>query len=634
MTDRLKGVPVDLFLALDPLGLSLAQRACGQLRDGGLRPTLAYDQSLAPTHMSSEAQAGSADLRDVDLATAASTRLAVDGDWPPHLQGSVRVVYTSPLEFANPNALVWSLAEALHATDAPRVGLFLPPQRSREREKTVREVLKLLDPVRPIVFGGTRTALLRGRRGPRNTRRWASLGEADIARVVPQLDAVVCESVWTGCGSPSAAAVLAARERIGLVTSAQVADDFDEGFTADPASPRALADAISAAARTTRSRDDSTTDHQHAVTSRFAYGAQVAALRGHFGNAPRPKLGIGPRNGNGQAWAWAQALRNRRPALAVEVFAAEYPTGRLAMTHDVDVSIPLEDWRQRGWQSWWAHRLHTQFSHVLIEQGLTACGMLNGTRFFDDLPVMLRGGLRVGLVFRGSEIRNPAAHAARERWSPFADPQEPVTAQLQTRFEAERRSLAMFDVPVFVTTLDLLDDIPHATWLPQVLDTQMWCPGAPILQRARPVVLHAPSRTGLMKGSQWVDDACQPLHDAGVIEYRRLHGVPFSEMPSRIRDADIVIDQMALGSYGVLALQAMASERLVLGHVSARVRGRLSDPIPVLQAEPPDLRRVLEHALTDRAASQSLARLGRAYVDKHHSGQESADRLLEQLIEG
>jgi hypothetical protein len=348
----------------------------------------------------------------------------------------------------------------------------------------------------------------------------------------------------------------------------------------------------------------------------------------------RYKIGIGPRNGNGQAWAWAQALRRKRPTLPVEAFAVDHSGGRLAMVHKCDVLISKADWRRREWQKWWAHRLQAQFSHLLIEQGLTACGSLHGKRYFDDLPYLLESGIKVGLVFRGSEIRDPAAHAARERWSPFADPADPLTAELQAVVAEPRRRLRDFDVPLFVTTLDLLDDVPQATWLPQVLDLDDWSPG-PIsaLARDRPIVLHAPPRTEQMKGSQWVDDVCESLHHAGAIDYRRLHGVPFAEMPSRIREADIVIDQLALGSYGVLALQAMACERLVVGHVSERVRNRLDETLPVLQAEPPELERVLTEVLADRADGQALARCGRDYVRRYHSGEESADRLLRHLVD-
>lgn len=76
----------------------------------------------------------------------------------------------------------------------------------------------------------------------------------------------------------------------------------------------------------------------------------------------------------------------------------------------------------------------------------------------------------------------------------------------------------------------------------------------------------------------------------------------------------------------------MACQRLVIGHVNDRVRERLEEPLPVLQAEPPDLRRVLEEALAEAEWARSFADRGREYVLRFHSGDESADRLLHRLM--
>ena len=42
-----------------------------------------------------------------------------------------------------------------------------------------------------------------------------------------------------------------------------------------------------------------------------------------------------------------------------------------------------------------------------------------------------------------------------------------------------------------VSTPDLLLDLPGAVWLPVVVDTELWRPGPPVLEREVPVVLHA-----------------------------------------------------------------------------------------------------------------------------------------------
>ncbi len=635
LSRKLDDLTPDLILALDPLALQVAQSASVRGRGRGASIAVGYDRARFPVADSGWDRREAALLGNVDLGTAASSALASDQRWPQSLTSEVSVVYSSPLGLAADTARAKLLADELgQASRSGVVGLFLP---WRLTEGELSRVVQAVTPIasdRLVVFGSKFQLASCRRRLEDDAASLQPLpDEDDIPSILPYLDVVVCPSTWAPDLPPSVMAVASAIRGQPLIASSSVCEELGFGVSIASPRPEATAAVIGGAL------DGMTTErhratHPAAGAASLSYAEQARRVRATLNATARYKVGVGPRNGNGQAWAWAQALRRQRPTLPVEAFAVDHSGGRLAMVHESDVFISNADWRRREWQKWWAHRLQAQFSHLLIEQGLTACGSLHGKSYFDDLPLLLDSGIKVGLVFRGSEIRDPAAHAARERWSPFADPDDPLTAELQAVVAEPRRRLRDFDVPLFVTTLDLLDDVPQATWLPQVLDLDDWSPG-PIsaLARDRPIVLHAPPRTEQMKGSHWVDDVCESLHHAGAIDYRRLHGVPFAEMPSRIREADIVIDQLALGSYGVLALQAMACERLVVGHVSERVRNRLDETLPVLQAEPPELERVITDALADRAGSQALARCGRDYVRRYHSGEESADRLLRHLVD-
>lgn len=362
-----------------------------------------------------------------------------------------------------------------------------------------------------------------------------------------------------------------------------------------------------------------------------ARGAVAQETSGHRLPAAVPAgevrtFAIGPRNGNGQPWAWTSALAAAYPAIRSEVFGVQYPTGRMDMVFPCHRSIPLADWRSLDWQLSWARHLLTDVSHLLIEQGLSACGTLNGKHFFADLPMLRAHDVTVGLVFRGSEIRNPAHHAAREPYSPFADPADDFTALLQRQVDQLRPHVDAFEGEVFVTTLDLKDDLPDATWLPHVLDVDRWAGGGPLLRGRVPVVVHAPSKEA-MKGSALIDAVCQPLAAAGRIEYRRLRGIPFEQMPDTLRAADVVIDQFALGAYGVLASQALAAGRLVVGHVSDRVRARLPVELPIVEAEPATLADVLLSLLDDPDAANEQAGRGEDYVRRFHSGRYSVGQL-------
>jgi glycosyltransferase involved in cell wall biosynthesis len=186
-----------------------------------------------------------------------------------------------------------------------------------------------------------------------------------------------------------------------------------------------------------------------------------------------------------------------------------------------------------------------------------------------------------------------------------------------------------FEGPKFVTTNDLVDYLPDATWLPVVVDTVEWSNAEqPMAHAGLPVVFHTPSRRSL-KGSDVVDQIARDLEEEGRIRYVGRSALSRDEMRAEMLAADIVIDQLKLGDYGITAVEAMSGGRVVIGHVADRVRERIDGDVPIVEASAENLRDVLLDLIgrPDRAAE--LADAGRAYVARWHDGSHSAQVLAE-----
>lgn len=339
-------------------------------------------------------------------------------------------------------------------------------------------------------------------------------------------------------------------------------------------------------------------------------------------------LGIGPANMAGQAWAWTRAVRRELPDVGVEVFAVPHPS----LAFPADVSLPADAFaRDARWQVELEMHLQAELTHVLIEAGRPVAGTLNGSTFVADAARMRDAGMTVGLVFHGSEIRDPRLHAQRYEWSPFRDPKHPLTARLQRQVDALAPLVAAFDGPTYVSTPDLLDDLPDATWLPVVVDLDVWTPGDEPLRRDRPVVVHAPSNRAL-KGTELIEPVLARLEDDGLITYRRIEGVAAAEVPALIRSADVVLDHFGIGNYGVLTCEAMATGRVSISHIHERVRARVPVGIPTLEATPDTLAEVLRRVLDEREWARSVAARGPAFVRDWHDGSRSVSALTPFLL--
>jgi hypothetical protein len=195
---------------------------------------------------------------------------------------------------------------------------------------------------------------------------------------------------------------------------------------------------------------------------------------------------------------------------------------------------------------------------------------------------------------------------------------------------------ASLGVPVFVSTPDLLEDLPEAVWCPVVVDIDRWATTRLPFELDRlPVVVHAPS-SAAVKGSALIEPAMRRLDDAGLIEYRRLTDVPSAAMPTAIADADIVLDQFRIGSYGVAACEAMAARRVVVGYVSDAVRSRVrratGAEVPIVEADADSIESVVRSLIDDPDGSRRAARLGRDFVVDLHGGARSSAALVDAWI--
>jgi glycosyltransferase involved in cell wall biosynthesis len=178
-----------------------------------------------------------------------------------------------------------------------------------------------------------------------------------------------------------------------------------------------------------------------------------------------------------------------------------------------------------------------------------------------------------------------------------------------------------------VGSFDATRWVPGAEVIPPGIDVRAIDP-APPTDRARPVILHAPS-SRRRKGTEHVIAACDGL-DADLVLVEGLH---HSEAFERYREADIVVDQLNAGWYGLFAIECMALGKPVVSflHEEAVKRSAqaLGARVPIVPATKDDLRARLEPLVASAAERRRIGAESRAYVERVHDLERVADRLLD-----
>lgn len=361
-------------------------------------------------------------------------------------------------------------------------------------------------------------------------------------------------------------------------------------------------------------------------TQRFDPGHPSPVLE--FPRDAPVRLLVAPTNSAGQGWAWARA--------------AERLEGVVARTMQIDMnrftrfpadqSVTRGEYRwSRRWQRAQRRAVLQGVTHVLLESASPLFGDPHRRDVRGELRQLRHAGIEVALLFHGSDIRSPSRHRARARWSPFGPDGWDQTAALE-RVTAENAALAAeAGVPLYVSTPDLLVDLPDAQWLPVVVDPDRWATArAPFANRERPLVVHIPSRT-IVKGTDLIDPVLQRLADEGLVDYRSITGLSNDEMVAAYGDADIVVDQLRIGTYGVAACEAMAAGRLVVSHVDEQVRAvveqRCGEALPIIEADAETLESVVRDIVAHPARFATAATAGPGFVRAHHDGSRSVQAL-------
>jgi glycosyltransferase involved in cell wall biosynthesis len=177
-----------------------------------------------------------------------------------------------------------------------------------------------------------------------------------------------------------------------------------------------------------------------------------------------------------------------------------------------------------------------------------------------------------------------------------------------------------------VGSYDAIRWVPEAEVIPPGVDLSRIDP-VPPSDRARPLIVHAPS-SRRRKGTEHVVAAVAGLDaDLELVE-----GLRHDEAFERYKAADMVVDQLNAGWYGLFAIEAMALGKPVVTFLRdeavRRTEQAVGTRVPLVPATAETLREALRPLVADAARRREVGAASRAYVEHVHDLERVTDRLL------
>jgi glycosyltransferase involved in cell wall biosynthesis len=281
-------------------------------------------------------------------------------------------------------------------------------------------------------------------------------------------------------------------------------------------------------------------------------------------------------------------------------------------------------WRQLIRRGEFLRRAVAEYDVFHFNFGQTILSIRRLGHVVDELAWLRRRGKTILFTYQGSDVR-PADHCPCTK---------PECRQLDRyRGPAAQRALRYAD-RVFYQNPDLRQWLPGASFLPYAAVDPSSLRQKPLPEREELVVVHAPTDR-VIKGTRHVVEAVDALRDEGIeIRLDLVEGVTRDIALERLARADLLIDQLMLGWYGTVAVEAMAIGRPVMAYI------REDEPednpfgaeLPVVRTTPATLIDDLRALAADRDRRSELGAAGRSFVEQHHDPVRLARTALDGLV--
>jgi glycosyltransferase involved in cell wall biosynthesis len=167
-------------------------------------------------------------------------------------------------------------------------------------------------------------------------------------------------------------------------------------------------------------------------------------------------------------------------------------------------------------------------------------------------------------------------------------------------------------------------------YTPQPIDLEDIVYQLPQKSSRPPVVMHIPTRREV-KGTAYIEAAVERLHSEGFSLDFQVFKPLYTQKQVRkmIATADIYIDELRCGSYGMTAVEAMASGKPTITYIREDLLDKYPADLPLVNANPDTIYAKLKELVVDAELRREIGEKSRKYIEAYHTLEVIGPRLLQ-----
>lgn len=244
---------------------------------------------------------------------------------------------------------------------------------------------------------------------------------------------------------------------------------------------------------------------------------------------------------------------------------------------------------------------------------------------YSDLPLILEQNRKVLMHHWGSDIRRYSLAVGS---NPYVQVKSMDENPIKSRLERLSKYIDTCMVCDYELYRYVKDYYKNVVIFPQVIDIEEYEDSGNRVPGKKITIVHAPTDTKL-KGTAHLLKAVDELKENYDFDFRLIQRMSHEEARKAYLSADVVVDQLLIGAYGLVSIENMALGKPVICWISEFMKDKYPEELPVISANPDNIKEKLRHILENADCLPELGRKSRAYAEKYHD----IGKLNKQLLE-
>ncbi|MFH1700059.1 MAG: tetratricopeptide repeat protein [Candidatus Zixiibacteriota bacterium] len=242
-----------------------------------------------------------------------------------------------------------------------------------------------------------------------------------------------------------------------------------------------------------------------------------------------------------------------------------------------------------------------------------------------DLPALKEAGKKIVTHYWGSDVR---LMSKATEFNPYIK----VKGNSEEGIIRDMELMAKYVSHCIVGDEELYqyvkDYFEHVHIIRAAIDLSKYLPPINKKDNDNFLIVHAPTDSDI-KGSAYIQKAVDELEAEYDFEYRLVKGMSYDEAKRNYAEADLIVDELHCGSYGLLSIETMAMEKPVIIWICDFMREKYPQELPIISANQDTVKNKIKYALDNRDEIKEIGRQGRLYVEKYHDMKKIARQLIE-----